>query len=211
MVDIIFCPTVVSTGTNFVLHFFHSNPNIPLRIKLSRMPEEWSGVILVHEHFEMCSDKKIIEDLAARSHVVTPIRDPLASLVKAYNFTNYNHHKHKRIQAFLDVISLGEQCEVKYIPVDLLAREPLIKKIEALVNISGKYMTEEMCVKWAAEWPVHNSAKMHYTRVLYESGNVDDIRNIIPKEAWKMLVNAEPILRPFLEKLGYRKLSWWSD
>lgn len=64
--------------------------------------------------------------------------------------------------------------------------------------------------KYAQDWPLVNyTAGKHLLKSAYDDGHFHVISRRFPVY-WKMLKEAEPELRPFLEQVGYRNLGWWS-
>lgn len=213
MGSVIFCPTVMSTGTHFVLDFFKLNPDVPINIGLRTILKTGHlrpGINLVHTHFEWHADRmhEIIE-FSPSAHTVVPIRDPLASLIKARERTSYKYYAPARINAFLNAVSLEKHRKIHYIPVDLLGNMSYEIKLEALKVISGGWVKEDLQKTWASDWPVVHTAGNYRLKQMYNDGDFNAISKVLPSDWLKSLIEARPILKPFLQQLGYKDLMWW--
>lgn len=220
MVVTIFCPSIISTGSNFLCEFFSAHPSLEsvdpntrkVRLEQALEGKSVSEFNIVKTHFEYYSGKQeVIRDFALKSnHVAIAIRDPLASLLKGLYAPSCKYNVGLRVQAYLDAISLGELCKVHYIPVDLLASATTNERLRSLVEVSGSLIPESICMEWAENWPTINSAGEYSLKSLHRSGNIDELQLRIPGQIWRDLHQAIPTVRPFLEGLGYRELLWWT-
>jgi len=102
------------------------------------------------------------------------------------------------------------------VPLDLIAPENRRERMAAAagaIGINGS-ATSGYCQAWATIWDQvaasANASKAHQLKSAYAAGEVETIRSLIP-EQFEELQRAEPVLRPWLESIGYRNLLWWSD
>ncbi len=206
---IIFCPTVQATGTMFLLNFFElitGNKDVSLPHALNEGFKH--EVNLVHIHVEWGGGYfPQINQMCARSHVVIPIRDPLASVVRC-GAVQTPEWSVSRAKSFLELMVIGEAFNAIYLPVDLLASQSFGKRFEALNNIlpdiyEGK--KKYLCNEWAYKWPIHNG-RSYDLKQLYQDKNVKELSNL---PGWDTLIENKSILQPWLERIGYRDLLWW--
>ena len=92
-----------------------------------------------------------------------------------------------------------------YTPLDLGDR---FERLTALTTELG-FDDEELCRKWAEEWPVIESAGDSELKHWYAERDLGLLEKAMPS-GLRFLRENEGLFRPWLEKMGYRDLIWWS-
>jgi len=161
---------------------------------------------------------------------ILPIRDPLLSLITARNRREKNNVPvdivfmvHIWAQVVRDFEALNNIADPFYLPVDLLGKahtgiriqcvERMMEhcglEIENVCTLEG-HSVHSLVSDFCTEWPVVRSTKGKFeNKDKYLEGDTGYFKKKMAKE-WKELKAAEPLLRPFLERLGYENLIWWS-
>ena len=155
---------------------------------------------------------------------IISLREPLASLVSA------GRRAPKRLSGWIvsEYVSIALDCHKLnplYFPIDLylsLPKEERYKKhFELLTELEtrmGIDLGELYKENWAKEWRALNVTTDYCVhefgdpklelKAAYEKGDIDYIKNAIPKE-WEYLIEMREILQPFFENLGYKDLIWY--
>ncbi len=215
--DVLFCPTVPHTGTTFLIEFLRSDPAI-VDFKSLRGFERMHGEVepglnLVHTHFEE-EFLDLITVLASRWPIIVSLRDPLLSVLSAYN-RNVRDHTYL-VEQFVRLVEMIDKGLTRYtpiyVPVDLMEKLPLRRRVQQFVDTLAPldYLNQEHCLAWARRWPRIESQGPYSSKSYYNNRQRKRISRLIPKE-WDALVAARPVLQPFLEAQGYKDLLWWSD
>jgi len=199
----------MSTGTRFLLAFFESNPEIPEHVGLAEMLKHGPkpGLNLVHAHYGH-AQLPVIKAMAVGAYTVVSLRDPLLSVIKGKR-NNKHFDMPQRMRNYLDMVELCETFDPHVLPVDLLAEASVEDRLTALTTVSGGYVSSEVCQAWAEEWPAHNSAGDYILKRMYYKGDIDSMVKEFKDSEWQALIEHKFILRPFLERYGYRDLLWW--
>lgn len=136
--------------------------------------------------------------------IVSPIRDPIKILGTAA--TMQRSHEHI-IWSLLKFVEWSRQYGVFYVPVDIDDKfvtpgKGIIEKhanlLEGLAAYLGLPSNLEFQTPWAEKWPKMNESSLYREKKQEPS-----------QEAVGLLDSYKDELRPFLEGIGYRELSWW--
>jgi len=221
-VRLIFVPTIQSTGTWFTLRFLEEHSCVQYMSPWATLEPEmlgWvDGAAAVQVHFG--EGKRNEAELKAwmdrADAVVSPVRDPLRSMLTAKS-RDFDNCLEYIVNGFCKLAEWHGQRRVFLLPVDLLAARPWQDRHRELrrllVHVDLPY--EGWVLWWATDWPVHNSVnkrRFDLARKAYECYKERDVAAMaaILGDDYGYLAAREPILRPFLEGLGYRGLAWWS-
>ncbi len=206
--SVIFCPTIQATGTMFLTNFFEAVTGQ----KMEGLPNAFNEgfkkeVNLVHIHVEWNGGYfSEINETCSFAHVVIPMRDPLASMVRCS--TRDLNMGVSCAKSFLELMVIGEAFNVKYLPVDLLAAQSFGKRFKALNSILPdmyKGKKKYLCNEWAYKWPIYN-ARMYDLKPLYQNKDIEGMSKL---PGWDILIENRSILQPWLEAIGYKNLLWW--
>lgn len=215
MSSVVFMPTVPSSGTTFLKHFFQG-PDTQVR-RLSMVLEGRVNLhgakkhTIVHTHFMYHIDN--MEDIWGFDYpTVIPMRDPLASLLTFSAYDPISQKKSFRIENRMDeffyALQLQERCPVIYVPVDIERTEQ--ERYENLKNASYGIVDETKMGIWAKEWPVHNSKPNKGPKTWYAERDLPRIKSHLMVDGrWQQLKQNENKVRPYLERLGYTDLMWY--
>lgn len=230
--NIIFLPTVQHTGTWFMAEFLRRHSQVHQVQDLWMLHDQFpdDGLIVVSAHY--CGDEiseergihendvkkhfptEVLEDLIKTFPSLTVTRDPLLSMITRKKRSPELTQTYI-VDGFVALADLCMRTGIMVLPVDLLGMRPYKVKLEALRGVLKLVgLEEENYVKvWASVWPRYNhNAELEATKgitKLYKNGNALAIREYFPAE-YDYLVSQEDKIRPFLERLGYKNLMWWS-
>ncbi len=206
--SVIFCPTIQATGTIFLINFFEAVTGQ----KMEGLPQAFNEkfkheVNLVHIHVEWDGGYfSEINETCSFAHVVIPMRDPLASMVRGSTRVLDQGVSHAK--SFLNLMEIGETHDAIYLPVDLLAAQSFGKRFKALNSILPdmyKGKKKYLCNEWAYKWPIYN-AREYDLKPLYQNKDVKEMSKL---PGWDILIENRSILQPWLETIGYQNLLWW--
>ena len=225
---VIFVPTPQHSGTWFLLELLQGHSEVrngvmELRDMIGPMRGE---ITLLHTHFgqgvtyhpndaeKFITDKVLFELVGIHPTVIT-IRDPLLALITRQLRHPDLWHSYI-ITAFMTIVQeLVNKPNVFFLPVDLYKNKSYAQRLQLLKRLFAflKLGEEDYLKFWAAGWPRLNTVgyeSAKETRRWYNNRDIDKISALFPEE-YGVLKKREAILRPFLEKLGYRNLLWWED
>ena len=215
-VTVLFCPTVPHTGTTFLLEFLKDDPAIKDYVTLQWLirwhGERTPGLNLIHTHFKKNLHAHIAT-YASRWPTIVPLRDPLLAVLTSYHRNKEGNYVYQ-VDQFINLVKIIDQGPTAYTPIyvpfDLMDNLPDGARIHLfLASLSPlKFLSQEHCITWATRWPRIESWGDYPYKSLYYQGRVEEIKPLIPNE-WDALINARPILKPFLEARGYKDLLWW--
>ncbi len=224
--------SVPHTGTFFVEHFLRNHKDVAHTVGIGPVlksqtllkrrigPKAWEeglepGYTTCMQAHLTEANWKVIQTFALFNPLVIPMRDPLAALLSTVA-RNPGNDPMVQVRAFIrlvtDILSMQHVYCPYFIPVDRLSVLPKEERVVALsglqvhcnIPVDGAY-TAETAVRWC---PV-NSGGAYPLKNDYRAGNKEPIWAALGKEIGELQAK-EGILRPFLKKLGYRKLLWWS-
>lgn len=225
---VILLPTVPHTGTEFMVNFLQELPLVQNVVELRQLrknPQLLAGGErglpglypdrgnLAYGHIYE-KELPTILSLAQWWKPVVPLRDPLLSLLTRQNRHPDQSHIHI-VASWLRLVDIVDECDPCYISLDLLNTEE--KRKDALEKVvfacgGGYGAWFDVVNNWARNWPKykHNSKGIYALKEEYLHGDMTNIEQELKQELVH-LRHAEPILRPFLEKQGYRDLLWWNS
>lgn len=216
---IIFIPTIQHTGTWFLIEFLKRHSHVGGFSEAKDM-QLFDNITLMHTHFGEGEGKhpndvlkffhpEVVKLIADKFRTVIPVRDPLFALL-----TRQARHPDLRHDYIVNgfIALAGFYQSVFVLPVDLYKAKAIEDRKTILENLLVylQIPVEEYINKWSYDWPVYNYAGDPENELmeLYHTGQREKIQNIIPEEYGHLKSN-EPILRPFLEGIGYKNLLWW--
>lgn len=146
--------------------------------------------------------------------MVVPVRDPLAVAI-----SHHTRGSHMDIANWARATVAFDAHVAHYVPLDLMRMEH--DRIDGLRNAlravgiergdSGHHWT-----RWAKEWETisRDPLKAHASgdnemKGAYLSGDIDYLSKEIPDMVFELRKH-ERSLRPWLERIGYESLMWWS-
>lgn len=193
-------------------------------VHLHVMGEELESRGVIRGGFGFSDLEEIV--LTARGcRVVIPTRDPLLALISRHARHPELDHSfivrgfHRLAAARLDHPDHPGSLNpgIVFLPVDLLTTPE--HRLAALVHVTHRLgwlkggapesePARSYIEGWASSWPIRNTAGPHPLKEMYDAGDVFGIRNNLPA-AYDRLIEARPVVEPFLRKLGYEDLPWW--
>lgn len=230
---IIFIPTIQSTGTWFCLDLFKEHSQVSWigpraswnleQLEKAGNNDIWVihihfGIVSVADRFVFVNKDAIVQQWCKNADAtIVPIRDPLLSLLTAYtryvpskNFMDLTHI----VNGFCELIKLIQKYDIFILPIDIYSYKNTESKLAILKRLFDfvELPHESFLIKWAKDWPIKNtvgqSVKNHVAN-LYKTKNISEISKMIPKE-YAYLKSKEDVLKPFLQKHGYKDLIWWN-
>lgn len=216
--DFIFTPTAHHTGTWFLLRFLLNHTRVYgvveyHEIEKGQVTVEHLNKRVVHAHVgkKMMSSGILGETLSVNQaielsrHVKTiiPVRDPLRMLIS-------RESRHPELTHEFQVYGFSrlQEFDAVYMPIDLYESTECRSRLltETLAGIG--YGHEPYVEWWAENWPRHNTAGSNELVEMYDNGDVEGIRKVIPREFDLLMDMSEEII-PFLKGLGYTNMIWW--
>lgn len=213
----ILCLSVQHTGTWFALNFLMEHKGtkgVVAQVKNIKTRDDilQDGIVHVHINgFGITSSggrrTRTFKQTAAMTkgmRLIVPVRDPLLSLI-----TRHKRHPDRKSFYIVDGFCHLSELDAVYLPVDCntydihpyYLLEKVCKELGLEVN--------EFVEKWSIKWPIYNSKFDYGLKRAYQEGRIDKIAKAFPEE-YQHLKENEKNIRPFLEKLGYKNLMWWS-
>lgn len=218
----IFCLSQLHTGTNSTLAWLESHGDcrgVLLSTGVYTDPTAHRPTTVYHEHVrqdsrfnrQMCRTQIV---LAWSQPTVIPLRDPLAALI------SYQHRAEvsKQIDTDLfrpreDIVDrwcylaeaedLIKSCRIRYLALDLAEPPNESRLWETTVALGLSDPAPSVL-----GLPRRNDSGDNYLKQAFQRGDLDPLEFHLVHLDY--LRKAEPILRPFLERRGYRDLMWWS-
>ena len=161
-------------------------------------------------------DMGLVSRLCAWWQPISPLRDPLATLISARN-----RRPKEDLQWLLErwalLLSAIRPVGAHFIPLDLLrdveARRVALEALLAHAGLVAGQDAEPLIRLWALKWPKHdyNSRGAYSLKVAYLNRDMKYIEKHGNLGAELQGLRAlEGALRPFLVQHGYRELLWWT-
>lgn len=212
--DTRFVLSVQHTGTWFAIslirlwksaHFEELKLAVPERMKRGVKPDFFSHL---HHH----CDSRICElnDTVLQNHkTVLPVRDPLLSLI-----TRQSRHptwRHRYIVDGFCWMAEREDAEnAHFYPVDLGDdADSRFRRTLAVAEHWGMPPVAEMG-EFAKRWEKQNATGSNWMKVAYRNRRLSEICDQGLRNEIEYLQSCEGVIRPFLERQGYKDLIWWS-
>ena len=175
---------------------------------------------LIRGHFRPEANdpiNRLAMTLAQHWTPIVPLRDPLATLVSAKSRAPEADAMHY-VHCWVTLIeAIGPFIAAHYLPLDLLKtpedRATALSEVVEAAELLSDPNAHVARTRWALEWPKdqHNSIGVTDRKIAYANGDVRWLRGrggLAPEI--DALVAQEELFRPWLEKVGYRKLAWWT-
>lgn len=217
---ILFFPAIDGSGSNFALNllrdlydpkfYYHlDDENTVLRM----IDKPIRHLVHTGFHFEKVASEnglyvpiaKVEEWLERADRIICSIRDPLKVLET--NVT-MGYKQGNPVDKFLAYADWSQRFDMFFIPVDInlsfntpgiMLRTKRGHIISTLSHYLSMPLNLSVMYKWAKEWPVVNDSKKFRPRKEPD------------KKMIEYLIEHRNVLKPFLENIGYRKLSWWKS
>lgn len=147
--------------------------------------------------------EKAEEWMQKADKVVVSIRDPMKVLTTQ---ATMQRRPDATVANFLAYVDWAKKYDMFFIPIDLdkdfaIKGLRVVKKrlnlLSSLMHFLQLPEVPEIQERWAREWPVYNNSSQYREKKEPVSDRVD------------LLMEHRQIIRPFLEDIGYRGLSWW--
>jgi len=213
---ILFFPAIDGSGSTFALHllrdlyepqFYYHLDTEETALRMVHKPVRhlvhtafWDQDHVQGLHVPLA---KAEEWLERADRIVCSVRDPLKVLTTE---ATMQRKLGNPVDKFLAYADWARRFDIFFVPVDIglgfatPGLTPRAKRghiIGSLAHYLAMPLKAEVAQRWAREWPVFNDSKQFRPR-----------KEPSP-EAVEHLMGHRDTLRPFLEGLGYRKLSWW--
>lgn len=216
-----------NTGTHFTLDLLKMSPEIGPVIDYNRgfwgifrkeitrhdlryedVPDDLSKVVY-RRHILGKECHGDIDLLCIGLKVVIPFRDPLASLISRRN-RNPGIPFYDHIDA-LEYIAVSPHVANSFVfPIDTedfksfwQHRRKLAKDMFLFCNLRPIEMTV-----WAKDNEKQNAMPEYYAKAAYDDGDVKAATKGCYGE-YLYLKSKEDVIRPFMERMGYRSAIWW--
>ncbi len=201
-------PSVNHTGTWFVLGFLSEHPAfggaVQIQDVLARSALSEGEVV----HFHVGGVPTLwgaYDVLLGTGRMVIPLRDPMACLCTRQARHPFLDHSYI-VNGFVHIAQnhAGATC----MPVDVEApyRKAVLERVLHALGVTDQGYVDF----WASWWKPRNSIGFDtHEKVLYKEGAWDKLRARMNPEVDRLL-EARPILVPFLREQGYKELSWWT-
>lgn len=150
--------------------------------------------------------RSVIKFFAATFPTVVPVRDPMVAILSAHAKKGYAYHNEHIVREYKYI---AEMKDTFFLPIDIKqSRHSKAIKLQRLLIHCG-LNPEPYISDVAHEWqPINSQSARSRLRLAYKNeGMTRQIKDV--PGVWSLL-DAEPVLRPFLESLGYELLPWWS-
>ncbi len=148
------------------------------------------------------------------------VRDPLAALITREGRTSADEHKYI-VNGFAELAA--SQKDFFCLPVDLYGEKAIVERLRILrelLEYLGVPADKSYIMQAATDWTNYGATQKDLSlsirirkyadqlKKAYRYGEVEKIIEAMPR-TYEYLKSKELIIRPFLEKLGYRDLLWW--
>lgn len=158
---------------------------------------------------------KYIQAFALFNPLVIPMRDPLLAMVSTVA-RNPDNDPMKQVDAFVDlaeaIVSHQHIYQPYFVPVDLLQEEKSGHRYNALASLQthcGLAVDKDHTALVATRWEPVNSAALYPLKKDYLNRDKKSLWKALGREISAMQAR-EGVLRPMLEKIGYKDLIWYS-
>jgi len=151
--------------------------------------------------------RSVIEFFAATFPTVVPVRDPMVAILSAHAKKGFKYQNEHIVREFKYIARMKNTF---FLPIDLeQSRHDKTIKLQRLLTHCG-LDPEPYIGRVADKWrPVNSkSADSKFRKRYQDEGMTRQMKESVPG-VWSLL-EAEPVIRPFLESLGYESLPWWS-
>lgn len=233
MKNVFYVDSVHHTGTRFLIAFLNAHPDVAGNVyavdligkndsaaHLPDLPKE-NGFkkgepYFVHTHLDIKGEnaeeqlEKNGFDLKARK-VLVPVRDPGAALISRETYVPKGGHEFI-VHGFCTLAGLEKDKRYFFMPIDLeMSEANRLELLEAALEHVG-LPSKPYVKKWAKEWPAIGACPNSRIKRMYHSGQAKHALFSVARER-NLLKAQEPVIRPFLERLGYtgsNALPWYS-
>ena len=198
------------------------------QVESGKYPEKFHPLMVYHEHIERDPRSDLTRIDAgqmvrlATTATLIPIRDPLASLVTYQEWGDRDGRSSEIGVRFSPRVFVDIWCclagsfetikrfgHVRFVAWDLLDRAEMSEYLLGVETDLG-LKDRRPAKRWKRERIVDNTKGDYRLKDAYRAGAANVLRKGISENGYNYLVSKGLELRPFLEELGYRDLSWWS-
>jgi hypothetical protein len=197
------------------------------RMESGEMPSVWHPTMVYHEHVR--PDDRLLRRidraqvlLATMTPTVIPIRDPLAALisyqVRAEREGRDDFDPAGQVDGWIRLAETSdvfkEFAHIKFLCWDLAAkmdrigRYTYLREIARDLGLAGD--DDGPSAQCGVKVIRNNDLGRYALKRAYSRRDLTYIRRNVSNGGFEALRACRGILRPFLERLGYRDLLWWS-
>lgn len=207
------------------------------RASSNKNGQQGNHICLVHSHVAPLHRAFVNYDcirlLARGFSCVIPVRDPLKAVMTAV-VRFRDDVKRWFVKMILDGFTCLSRLQLEsskhdcfWFPVDIISKLPVGGRaayLERLFRFLTIDVVPDHLEEYSCSWP-HIGSWEDFGKVrsypedyyrfgkrlfkYHDDGDLDSISRLIPKTMIS-LKEREPVIRPFLESLGYKNLIWWS-
>lgn len=203
------------SGTHFITAFLEAAPGVDgkrgtAQLRDGPIPE---GTFLFWGHFDP-TEWYFMGRHIREGRPIVPVRDPLLVAI-----SHHVRRSHMDVANWARASVVMDAHVAHYVPLDLLrTEEERLPALRATLRACGIDRGDSInyCRKWARTWeslmadPAVSGTVGHTDhKTEYQNGNFAYLAHDMP-ERIATLKEHERSLRPWLERIGYRDLMWWS-
>ena len=136
---------------------------------------------------------------------LAPLRDPLICMIRAWHREPKLYPHNFIMDSWIHVAKRGSDLGMNYWCIDPFDLEGFLSAVRNIgLSTPDEWVSELNINKKENDTPGESDL-----RVYYANRDADAIEKKLPIP-WRRLKEEEPVLRPFLEKYGFKDLLWWS-
>lgn len=201
------------TGTHFMRAFLCELPGVERVINVNHVIHYGAAALpdapcVLWGHYDP-SHWDVISPICRINKAIVPVRDPLAVAISHKirgNKMNFGF--------WVDAIDRFDEHDVHYIPLDTTKSYEgrLLNLMLATTAVGYGHVADDQCRKWAVEWPreKHHCSGKHDLKVMYDNNDIKALERSMP-DIIRELKGVEPVLKPWLRRMGYENLLWFYD
>ena len=203
--------SVNHTGTWFLLRFLEAHPRSTDRFEifdaLARNAFNERSIL----HFHVAGEPPLwdlFDAVLPTGRVLVPVRDPLAAMITRHARHPFLDHRYIATGFARLAANPGSAT---FLPIDLPER--VFDRAAGLSTVLRSVRWDadpNLVASRAGSWGKENSIGYDTAeKAWYRAGDFSNLRRTIGREI-EALLDLRSEIRPFLEDLGYKDLSWWA-
>lgn len=184
---------------------------LPLSEIIQRKDLDVTGIPVLHAHIDAINSYNFAQKFMSSMNLqgtiqktIVPVRDPMKSLVSRQNRYPFLNHEYI-VDGF---VSLSKMKDVFFLPIDLYEkfeeRKSLLRNMFSYLGLNYEEQFDDVAHLWKPKGTIRGSLKERYL-----TGRIMEVAHHFSDE-YNYLKENESIIKPFLERLGYRNLPWWN-
>lgn len=229
----IFLATIQSTGTWWAINALKNHPEIGGASHVQTLMnfqngwvlrDGWTGnphndhlapegkTTLIYSHyggtpanFARWKPQNNYEFMMLVTPTLAPLRDPLICMIRAWHREPPLYPYDFLMDGWIHVAKRADTLGVKYWRMEPFDQEGFLKAVSDI----GLSCPPDWVASLTPNVRINNTPGELGLHRNYENGNIAAIEKKLPVP-WRRLKENEPVLRPFLEKRGFKNLLWWS-